>query len=97
MARIFAFAPFNTKYIKQITPDDPPSLRLSNNPKLWPFFIGALGAIDGSHIHASCRGEHHEVWHNRKGFILQNCLFCCSFDFLFTYVLTGWEGSASDA
>jgi len=97
MARIFAFAPFNSKYVKQITPNDPPSSRLSNNPKLWPFFRPALGAIDGSHIHATARAEHREGWRNRKGFISQNCLFCCSFDFLFTYVLTGWEGSASDA
>lgn len=34
---------------------------------------------------------------NQKGFISQNCLFCCSFDFGFTYALIRWEGSAADA
>jgi hypothetical protein len=97
MARIFAFAPFNSKYIKQISPDNPPSSQLFNNPKLWPFLRWALGAIDGSHIHATARAEYREAWRNRKGFISQNCLFCCSFNLLFTYILTGWEGSASDA
>ena len=27
----------------------------------------------------------------------QNCLVCCDFDLKFTYILSGWEGSAADA
>ena len=34
---------------------------------------------------------------NRKGYLSQNCLFICDFDFLFTYTLTGWDGSTADA
>jgi len=34
---------------------------------------------------------------NRKGFLSQNCLFICDFNFFFTYVLTGWDGSMADA
>ena len=34
---------------------------------------------------------------NRKGYISQNCLFTCDFDFLFIYALTGWDGSTADA
>jgi hypothetical protein len=34
---------------------------------------------------------------NRKGFLSQNCLFVCNFDFLFTYALTGWDGVTADA
>ena len=41
--------------------------------------------------------EEHEVAWNRKGFTLQNCLVCCDFEMKFTYVLSGWEGSATDA
>jgi hypothetical protein len=37
------------------------------------------------------------AYRNRKGFVSQNCLFVCLFTLLFTYVLTGWEGSATDA
>ena len=34
---------------------------------------------------------------NHKGFLSQNCLVVCSFDFQFLYVLSGWEGSAADS
>jgi hypothetical protein len=37
------------------------------------------------------------LYRNRKGFLSQNCLFICNFDMLFTYILSGWEGSATDA
>jgi hypothetical protein len=37
------------------------------------------------------------AYRNRKGFLSQNCLFSCTWDLRFTYALTGWEGSASDA
>jgi hypothetical protein len=29
--------------------------------------------------------------------LTQNCLAACSFDLRFTYVLSGWEGSAHDS
>jgi hypothetical protein len=70
---------------------------LQNNPKFWPFFKGVIGAIDGSHIALSCPATMRAACRNRKGYISQNCLFCCTFDMLFTYALTGWEGSISDA
>ena len=95
--QIFAFAPFSSKHVKQVSPQDPPSSWLSNNLKLWPFFQQALDAIDGSCIHATTHTEHHETCCNWKGFISQNHLFWCSFDILFSYVLAGWEGLASDA
>lgn len=97
ITHIFASAPFYTKYVKQVTPNDPPSSYLQNNPKLWPYFHRALGAIDGSHIHLATPSYLHTACRNRKGFLSQNCLFVCSFDFLFSYALTGWEGSAADA
>ena len=33
----------------------------------------------------------------RKGYTTQNVLVACSFDLKFTYVLLGWERSASDS
>jgi hypothetical protein len=97
MVHIFSTPPFYTKYLKQVTPHDPPASHLQDNPKLWPYFERALGAIDGSHIHLAAPSFLHESCRNRKGFLSQNCLFVCSFDFLFSYALTGWEGSAADA
>ena len=37
------------------------------------------------------------LYQNRNGFLSQNCLFICNFDMLFTYIYTGWEGSATDS
>ena len=34
---------------------------------------------------------------NQKGVISQNCLACVLFNLQFTYMLSRWEGSASDA
>jgi hypothetical protein len=97
MASIFSSPPFYTKYVRQPTASESPSPYIRNNPKLWPFLKKAVGAIDGSHIHLNCPSSMHVACRNRKGFISQNCLFCCSFDMLFTYALTGWEGSISDS
>lgn len=97
MTFVFASPPFFTKFVKQPTLDDPPSAYLHQNPVFWPYFKKALGAIDGSHLHVTAPSYLHNAYRNRKGFLSQNCLFTCSFDFLFTYALTGWEGSAADA
>ena len=95
MARIFSTCPFYMQYVCEFTPWSPHHIQ--NNPKLWPFFKGMVGAIDGSHININCPASMHNACRNRKGFLLQNCLFACSFNMLFTYALCGWEGSASDA
>jgi hypothetical protein len=55
-----------------------------------------IGAIDSSHIALSAPAHSRSAFRNCKGFISQNCLFVCNFDLLFTFALTGWEGSASD-
>jgi len=96
MTLILSSAPFYTKYVKQLTPADPPSQYIIGNPKLH-HFSRALDAIDGSHISLAAPSNMRESCRNCKGFVSQNCLFSCSFDFLFTYSLTGWEGSAADA
>jgi hypothetical protein len=72
-------------------------IKIRNNPKFWPYFKDAIGAVDGSHIHAAPPLCDRPSYHNRKGFISQNCLFICDFDLKFIYTLTGWEGSATDA
>ena len=49
------------------------------------------------YIQAAPGALKHGTYRNRKGFTSQNCLFSCDFDLFFTYALTGWEGSATDA
>ena len=73
----------------------PPEIRNSN--RFYPFFAGALGAIDGTHIRCTSSAEDHNASRNRKGVTTQNCLAACSFDLRFTYFLSGWEGSAHDS
>lgn len=97
MTVIFLSHPFYSHHVHCSTADDPVSSNILLNSKLWPFFQGCLGAIDGSHIHLSPPVAYQGLYRNRKGFFSQNCLFICNFDMLFTYILAGWEGSSTDA
>ena len=73
------------------------SWKIQDDPCFWPFFKNAIGAIDGSHIPARLPARERAAYQNCKGFLSKNCLFACDFNFNFSYVLTGWEGSATDA
>jgi hypothetical protein len=94
---ILSSKPFYSKYVHLPGAETPLPHHFRHNPKFWPFFKDALGAIDGSHIHSAPPASERIFYRNRKGFISQNCLFACSFSLLFVYALTGWEGSATDA
>ena len=97
MLTIFSSPPFYTTYVHLPTANSPTPIKICNNPKFWPFFKDALGALDGSHIHSAPPASERAFSRNRKGFVSQNCLFACDFSLLFVYTLTGWEGSATDA
>lgn len=58
---------------------------------------GCIGAIDGTMINAVVPSEVREAFRNRHGQIAQNVLSVCDLDMKFTFVYTGWEGSAHDA
>jgi hypothetical protein len=70
---------------------------ISNNDNLYPYFRDCIGAIDGTHLPAFVSEDERAPFRNRKGAISQNVLAACSFDFKFVYILSGWEGSASDS
>jgi len=96
---LFAFSspPIYSTYVRLPDADSPPALEIVQNPKFFPFFANAIGAIDGTHIACHPFGEdRHAAW-DRKGNFSQNCLAACSFNLCFTYMLSGWEGSAADA
>ena len=59
--------------------------------------MDCVGAIDGSHIYAHVPPNQHVWFQYCHANISQNILAVCGFDELFTYILSGWEGSASDA
>ncbi|XP_024030749.1 putative nuclease HARBI1 [Morus notabilis] len=57
-----------------------------------------VGAIDGTHVPCTPIGvDNPTAYRNRKGVNSQNIMAACSFDMKFTYILSGWEGSAHDA
>jgi hypothetical protein len=97
MLFIFSSHPFYTKCVHLPTADDPVPPEIRNQPKFWPYFKDALGALDGSHLHCAPPAYDRSAYRNRKGFVSQNCLFACSFGLQFVYAYTGWEGSATDA
>ncbi|KAJ3727452.1 hypothetical protein C8R42DRAFT_550407, partial [Lentinula raphanica] len=49
--------PFYSHFVVLPTNEDPPNMTLASNPKLWPFFEDAVGAIDGTHIHCCPSAE----------------------------------------
>jgi DDE superfamily endonuclease len=97
MLSIFSSPPFYTKYIQLPKAGYRLPRHFHHNPKLYPYFKDALGAIDGSHIHCAPPSIERVFYRNRKGFISQNCFFACSFSLHFVYSLCGWEGSATDS
>jgi hypothetical protein len=94
---ILSSGAFYGQYVRLPRVDDPPPDFIRNQPKFWPFFQGAIGAIDGTHINACPSAAERHTARNRKGGISQNCLACVSFEMQFLYFLSGWEGSAADA
>ena len=97
MLTAFSSHPFYNKYVKLPSATDPVPPEIRDDYRRYPFFKDAVGAIDGTHINCSPMAQERAASRNRKGLLTQNCLIACSFDFLFTYVLSGWEGSAADA
>jgi hypothetical protein len=89
--------PFYTKYVYLPSEASPTPNEIKDNLKFYPFFYGALGAMDGTHINCCPSALERQTAHNRKGGTSQNCLACCSFDLRFQYILSGWDGSAADA
>ena len=66
---------------------------IRNNPKFYPFFKHAKGAIDGTHVPAHIRARYRD----REGNITHNYIAACTFEMIFCYILAGWEGSAADS
>nr|KYP48369.1 Putative nuclease HARBI1 [Cajanus cajan] len=56
-----------------------------------------LGAIDGTHVRVKVGRSDAPRFRGRKDWPTQNVFAACDFDMKFTYVLGGWEGTASDS
>ncbi|KAI3996545.1 hypothetical protein MKX01_009377, partial [Papaver californicum] len=61
-------------------------------------FKGAIGALDGTLIHAIVPPEKRISYRGRGGKeCFQNVMAICDFDMKFLYVVAGWEGVAHDS
>jgi hypothetical protein len=87
---------FYNVYVKLPNEDTPLESYIADNPKFFPFFEGALGALDGTHISARPSVKDRACYRNQKGLLSQNVSGVTTFDMQFCYILSGWEGSASD-
>ena len=96
MVDFFSSDLFYSSNVQLPTVDTPVATKILDNRCFW-YFSDCVGVVDGMHIHAFVLAKEHANMRNRKGAILQNCLFICNFDLLFTYVVTGWDGSTADA
>ncbi|KAG6526251.1 hypothetical protein ZIOFF_016233 [Zingiber officinale] len=56
-----------------------------------------LNSGDRTHIRVKVSKEDVSRYRGRKNYPTMNVLAACTFDLKFTYVLPGWEGSASDS
>lgn len=59
---------------------------------------GAIGALDGTLVHAIVPASHQTAFRGRGGSrCFQNVLGICDFNMIFTFVWAGWEGIAHDS
>ncbi|XP_072055034.1 uncharacterized protein [Arachis hypogaea] len=70
---------------------------IRNSSRFYPFFKDCIGAIDGTHSRVKVSRVEAPRFRGRKDHPTQNILAACGFDMKFTYVLAGWEGTASDS
>ncbi|CAL1368577.1 unnamed protein product [Linum trigynum] len=79
-------------YIKEST-----QVLSSGDAEKWKWFQGAVGALDEIFLPLTVPAEDESRYQSRKGKISTNVLVVCDANLRFTYVLPGWEGSASDS
>ncbi|XP_071738895.1 uncharacterized protein [Rutidosis leptorrhynchoides] len=66
--------------------------------RLRRVFKGAVGALDGTLIHARVPAKMQHLYRGRgKGDCYQNVLAICDFNMIFTFIVAGWEGVAHDS
>ena len=87
--------PFYTQYVHLPAVGIPTPPIILNNPKFYPFFKDALGAMDETHINCCASAEMHQAARDWKGGVTQNCLAICGFDMIFYYIFSGWDRSAA--
>ena len=69
---------------------------IENRSDLMPYFAGAIGAVDGTHIPAILPEKQQAPFRYRGGGLSQNVLAIVDMYGNFIFTIVGWEGSAHD-
>ncbi|XLS74023.1 hypothetical protein HN51_030888 [Arachis hypogaea] len=85
------------QFLVQVNGSTVPPEIFNSGGRFYPYFKNCIGALDGAHIRVKVPKEDVSRYRGRKCFPTMNVLAACTFDLKFTYVLPGWEGSASDS
>lgn len=65
--------------------------------RFYLFFKDRVEEIDRTHVHVEVPSKDAPRYCGHKGYPTINALVTCTFDLMFTYVLSGWEGTTSDS
>ncbi|KAK9273745.1 hypothetical protein L1049_018555 [Liquidambar formosana] len=84
------------QFLKQPNRSEVPP-QILHSSRFFPYFKDCIGALDGTHVRVKVSPIDAPRYRGRKDYPTQNVLAACSFDLRFTYVLPGWEGTASDS
>ncbi|KZP10003.1 hypothetical protein FIBSPDRAFT_718730, partial [Athelia psychrophila] len=66
MLLFFSSPPFYTDLVHLPRADDPIPSEIANNPKFYPFFKDAIGAINGTHINCTPTAEQRQAARDYK-------------------------------
>ena len=92
----FLSPPFYTNHAWLPNADTSLLPKIQENPKVYPFFKDAVGALDRTHLSCNVTAVEQQTAQDHKGTITQNCLAMCDFDLKFLYMFSGWDGSTAD-
>nr|CAD1830072.1 unnamed protein product [Ananas comosus var. bracteatus] len=88
-----AICAIKNQFVQQAGPEIHPEI--ASSPLYFPYFKDCIGLLDGTHIEAKVPVRIATRFRGRKG-LTQNVMAAVKPDCRFTYVSTGWEGSAND-
>ena len=77
--------------------DDPTPEHILKNPKWYPYFKDAIGALDGSHVPCCPSAADQASARNRKGWNSQNTLAAANWSTRFQLMVSGHDGSEADS
>ncbi|XLS71314.1 hypothetical protein HN51_028179, partial [Arachis hypogaea] len=83
-------------FFKQPSGKDVP-YEILNNSQFYPYFKDCIGVINKTHSSVKVLRVESSRFCERKDHPTQHVVATYGFDLKFTYMLSGWEGTASDS